>query len=71
MGSHIGGSIAFHMALAMVDEGIELREALDKGSVTVEANLDGEDHPVEFIAQVTDLAYGWREVVEVEEEEEK
>ncbi|EAY89726.1 hypothetical protein OsI_11264 [Oryza sativa Indica Group] len=65
MGRHASVSIAFRVMLVMVDEDVELWEALEKGDVTVEAKLDGveyrtmelskEDRTVEFIAQVTNL----------------
>lgn len=70
MGSHASVSIAFRVMLVMVDEDVELWEALEKGDVTVEAKLDGveyrtmelskEDRTVEFIAQVTNLIRGER-----------
>uniref|UniRef100_A0A0E0CZL3 Uncharacterized protein n=1 Tax=Oryza meridionalis TaxID=40149 RepID=A0A0E0CZL3_9ORYZ len=73
MGSYAGVSIVFRVMLVMVDEDVELWEALKKGDVTVEAKLDGvgyhtmelskEDRIVEFIAQVTNLIRGERDKV--------
>uniref|UniRef100_I1PAN9 Uncharacterized protein n=1 Tax=Oryza glaberrima TaxID=4538 RepID=I1PAN9_ORYGL len=58
MGSHAGVSIAFRVMLVMVDEDVELWEALEKGDVTVEAKLDGVEYRTMELSKEL-VAYMW------------